>query len=215
MKRKSKEKRRNMSSNYPLEVTGYHSCNKEIGLKVLNGQDSFRASNNRWDWLGLGLYFWEQNPLRALEYAIDSAKGEQFNKVRIKIPFVLGTSIHLGKCLNLLEPQSLSIMAATYGCLVQIFECSGLPLPQNDGPKRLLDCAVIKFVHQFNAMFGVPPYDTVRAAFQEGNEVFPSATFTTQSHLQICVCNLEMIKGYFLPRPLEDYNPYLNSKAYP
>src|ERR1700744_4252636 len=105
--RKVPKKRKNVSTNHPREVTGYHSCNKEIGLKVLNGQDSLRPSNNPWDWLGPGLYFWEQNPSRALEYAVDSADGKQFNKVRIKIPFVLGTSIHLGNCLNMLEPKSL------------------------------------------------------------------------------------------------------------
>jgi hypothetical protein len=153
MKRKLRKKRKKVSSNQPFEVTGYHSCNKEIGLKVLNGQESFRPSKNNWDWLGPGLYFWEQNPVRALEYAMDSASGKQFNKVRIKTPFVLGSSIHLSKCLNLLEP---------------------------------------------------------RCAFQEGSEVYPSAPFTTQLHLQVCVCNLEMIKGYFLPLPLEDYNPYLH-----
>ena len=204
-----------MSSNHPLEVTGYHSCNKEIGLKVLNGQDILHPSANKWDWLGPGVYFWEQNPLRALEYAVDSANGKQFNKIKIKIPFVLGTSIHLGNCLNLLEPKSLSIMTVAYGMLLQISENAGDPLPQNEGPKRLLDCAVIKFVHQANVGLGFQPYDTVRASFPEGNQIYPSASFTSHSHVQICVCNLEMIKGYFLPRPLKDYNPYLNSNAYP
>jgi hypothetical protein len=213
-KRKFTGKREKVSSNHPLEVTGYHSCNKEIGLKVLNGEDALRPSDNSWDWLGPGLYFWEQNPMRALEYAVDSAKGKQFNRVRIEVPFVLGTSIHLGKCLNLLEPESLSIMTVAYEHLVRSCKDSGFQLPKNESSKRLLDCAVIKVVHQLRFESGLKPYDTIRAYFSEGRQLYPSTTFTTQSHVQICVCNLDMIKGYFLPRPLRDYNPYLNSNAY-
>lgn len=204
-----------MSRNHPLEVTGYHSCNKEIGLKILNGEDTLRPSNNSWDWLGPGIYFWEQNPLRALEYAVDSANGKQFNRVRIQVPFVLGASIHLGNCLNLLEPKSLSIMAAAYERMVQSCKDVGCELPKNEGPKRLLDCAVVKLVHRSMAELGLQPYDTVRASFHEGKLIYPTAPFTSQVHLQICVCNQEMINGYFLPRPLGKYNPYLNSTAYP
>jgi hypothetical protein len=114
-----------------------------------------------------------------------------------------------------MEPESLSILKEAHEGLVQTLKEAGKSIPQNEGPKRLLDCAVLKFVHQTRAEKGLQPYDTIRAAFQEGGEIYPSAPFTTQLHIQICVCNLEMIKGYFLPRPLEKYNPYLNSDTYP
>ncbi len=50
---------------------GFHSCDREIGLKVLNGETQLNPSINIWDWLGSGVYFWEQNPARALESAIE------------------------------------------------------------------------------------------------------------------------------------------------
>jgi len=34
---------------------GYHSCDREIGLKVLNGEAELKASDNSWDWLGGGI----------------------------------------------------------------------------------------------------------------------------------------------------------------
>lgn len=74
----------------------------------MNG-NQLTASTNEWNWLGPGVYFWEQNPARALEYAIDSANNKQKNKVRIATPFVIGSIIELGNCLNLLEPFSLTI----------------------------------------------------------------------------------------------------------
>jgi len=202
-----------LSINQPFQVTGYHSCDRDaIGLNVLNGRDHLKPSTNRWDWLGSGIYFWEQNPERALEYAIQSAEGSQFNRIRIKVPFVLGTTIHLGNCLNLMEPQSLSILEEAYNGLVKVYEATGKVMPINDGPKRFLDCAVLKYVHQSRIDQKKKPYDTIRSAFQEGKEIYPTAPFTTQLHIQICVINPDMIKGYFLPRPIEEYNPYLSKE---
>jgi hypothetical protein len=193
----------------PFQVTGYHSCDKETGLRVLNGKDHLRPSKNPWDWLGEGIYFWEQNPERALEYAEDSAKGKQFNRVRIRTPFVLGTQIHLGNCLNLMEPESLSILEEAFKGLEKIYKELNKEMPKNDGAKRELDCAVIKYVHHSRKESGSPAYDTIRSAFQEGREIYPTAPFTTQLHIQICVINPDLIKGYFLPHPIDKYNPYL------
>lgn len=94
----------------PFSIIGFHSCDKEVGLRVLNGEDELLPSQNAWDWLGEGVYFWEQNPLRALEYADASARRTQFNKVPIKEPFVLGAIVDLGNCLNLVESGSLEIL---------------------------------------------------------------------------------------------------------
>ena len=93
----------------PFSVIGFHSCDREVGLRVLNGHDELLPSQNAWDWLGSGIYFWEQNPLRALEYAVESAERKQFNKKPISTPFVLGAIIDLGNCLDLVESSSLAI----------------------------------------------------------------------------------------------------------
>jgi hypothetical protein len=82
----------------PFSIIWFYSCDREVGLKILNGMDDLKPSKNAWDWLGEGIYFWEQNPLRALQYAEDNAKGNQFNKIPIKTPFVLGAIIDLGNC---------------------------------------------------------------------------------------------------------------------
>src|ERR1700722_19160019 len=104
----------------PFSVIGFHSCDKEVGLRVLNGHDELLPSQNAWDWLGSGIYFWEQNPLRALEYAVESAERKQFNKKPISTPFVLGAIIDLGNCLDLVESSSLAILTKSYGALKTI-----------------------------------------------------------------------------------------------
>ncbi|MEP7144619.1 MAG: hypothetical protein ABI707_17185 [Ferruginibacter sp.] len=80
---------------------------EELELNELNGKYGSKSSNNRWDWLGGGAYFWEQNPGRALEYAEECAKGEQKFCGEITIPFVIGAIIELGNCLNLLDQNPL------------------------------------------------------------------------------------------------------------
>ena len=42
-------------------------------------------------------------------------------------------------------------------------------------------------------------YDTVRAAFWEGGELFPGSGFHGADHTQICVRNLDCALGYFRP----------------
>lgn len=201
-----------MSYHQPFQITAFHSCDKEIGLKVLNGEEPLISSDNIWDWLGSGIYFWEQNPARALEYAIECAAGKQKNKIRIKTPFVIGAIIELGNCLNLLEPFSLNIVKEAYNGLEKAIKESGEKMPVNKGPNRALDCAVIKYLNGVREISNELPFDTIRSSFQEGGELYPGSNFTSRLHIEICVRNVDLIKGYFLPMPIEDFNPYLNKK---
>ena len=197
----------------PLQTTGFHSCDREVGLKVLNGEMDLNASENPWDWLGSGVYFWEQNPERAIEYANESAAGIQKNKRRIITPFVIGAVIEMGKCLNLLEASSLRVVKTAFNDLSEINARMGRSMLFNVGARRELDCAVIKYVHKCVDDRGEQPYDTVRSAFQEGGELYKGSSFTDRLHIELCVINKDLIKGYFLPRPIEMFNPYLHKVA--
>jgi hypothetical protein len=90
-----------MSYSQPFQVECFYSCDKKLAMDVLTGKKNLKKSTNLWDWLGNGVYFWEQNPSRAWEYASENSKGDQFNKTKIETPFVLGAIVGLGICLNL------------------------------------------------------------------------------------------------------------------
>lgn len=195
-----------MAHHKPFRVTGFHSCDRDkVGLRVLTGEIDLIPSVNTWDWLGSGVYFWEQNPQRALEYAEESAKGTQFNKKRIEIPFVIGATIELGHCLNLVEPDSLLLLKVGYEGVKKAYEELKKELPTNNDANRKLDCAVIQYIQNSQTQ----KYDTIRCPFNEGEEVYPGANFTDRLHIQICVLNPDKIEGYFLPRPVKKFNPYL------
>ncbi len=46
----------------------------------------------------------------------------------------------------------------------------------------------------------IPPFDTVRGLFVEGNAVYAGGGFYELTHAQIAVRNDTCIKGVFLPR---------------
>lgn len=48
-------------------------------------------------------------------------------------------------------------------------------------------------------------FDSVRAAFSEGGPAFPGAGIQKKSHIQICIRNLDCIKGFFVPRDEIDF----------
>ncbi len=198
-----------MARHQPFQIIGYHSCDRDIGLRVLNGDLELTPSKNSWDWLGGGIYFWEQDPKRALDYAVEVADGVQFNSGKIKNPLVLGAIIQLGNCLNLVEAQSLSILEEAHRGLSVLYEQLGKKLPENKGANRKLDCAVIQYIHQSRADANLDRYETIRSAFDEGDKVYEGASFTSRHHIQVCVIEPSLITGYFLSRPFDELNPYL------
>jgi hypothetical protein len=198
----------------PFEITAFHSCDRAVGLRILNGEDDLITSENEWDWLGPGIYFWEQNPGRALEYAVECAAGQQKNKARIKTPFVIGAIIELGNCLNLLEPASINMVKKAHNEFIETCKNNGASIPTNKGAIRKLDCSVIRWVHKSTQENQLPTYDTVRSAFNEGGHIYPNSNFYDRLHIEICVRNPTLIKGYFLPRPISEFNPYLK-KGFP
>ena len=54
---------------------------------------------------------------------------------------------------------------------------------------------------------GFMPFDSVRGTFEEGNEMYPGAGFREKTHTQVCVRNLNCIKGYFIPREMDSRYP--------
>ena len=82
-------------------VLGYHGCDREVAEQVLSGQSDLRLSENSYDWLGSGIYFWVDSPQRALDWALEAWRGR-----RIEEPYIVGAHINLGLCLNFIHITS-------------------------------------------------------------------------------------------------------------
>lgn len=176
-------------------ILGFHGCDASVGERVLRGDDTdLRASENSYDWLGHGIYFWENNPARALEWA----RTPRITGARVDSPFVIGAVIDPGHCLNLMESDALRLLANVHDRLDQAVSMADVP--ENVGLRRNRDCAVVNLACAALGEEG-RAIDTVRSVFQEGGALYPSSGFHKQTHIQICVRNPDCIRGYFRIKP--------------
>jgi hypothetical protein len=200
----------------PEIVFGFHGCNKEIANKVIKENQHLSFSENSYDWLGHGIYFWEGSYERAFEWAINK---------KLENPAVVGAVIKLGNCLDLLDSKHINKLKLSYEILEKEFDDINEKLPINKAFKhgfsfaRDLDCRVIMRLHELNnesiaKEIGIekitkkniiqiqkhPQFiDSVRGMFPEGEELYPGAGFRSKNHIQLCITNPNCIIGYFDP----------------
>ncbi len=182
-------------------VLGFHGTDESIVKSVIKGKTELEQSKNSYDWLGHGVYFWDNSPSRALEWAIELSKRP--GSV-IKKPSVIGAIIDLGYCLDLLDYKNLALVKQGYEMLRTLLESSQTLMPNNVGItqdllQRELDCAVIETLHTSLVKENELEFDSVRGVFWEGEYLYPNAGFKEKDHIQICIRNINCIKGYFLP----------------
>jgi hypothetical protein len=181
-------------------VLGYHGCDRQIGESLISGVP-FAPSENDYDWLGAGIYFWEANPRRGLEFVTEIQARRKGEPDAIKDPFVVGAVIELGYCLDLTTSTGIQAVASAHADFVAYCSKAGVEVPINtlgqDLLLRKLDCAVINHLHQVRESGSLPGFDTVRGVFIEGSRIYPDSGFFEKTHIQLCVRNLACIKGVF------------------
>ena len=87
-----------MYSKIPAYIYGFHGCHEKVYEDILFRNMPMKKSKNDYDWLGHGIYFWENSYERAAEWAY----SHHGNKGK-----VLGAFIDLGYCLDLAEYNSI------------------------------------------------------------------------------------------------------------
>jgi hypothetical protein len=210
--------------NNPNLILGFHGCDANDCQKLINSQNEFKISQKKYDWLGNGMYFWENNYKRALEWA----KAKQ-NRGEIKKAAVVGAVLQLNHCCDFLNSESIQTLKDYYGLMKAHYKKANWPLPINkdvtsdlnkDKLLRHLDCAVIEFMNdsiqsrvkleiEKNGYSNFNVFDSVRGVFVEGGRIYDGAGIFEKSHIQICIRNPNCIKGFFLPRKEIDFLKYL------
>lgn len=195
-----------MYSNRSRLILGFHGTDLETAEMVVSGKSPLKPSKNDYDWLGHGVYFWDNSLSRAGVYAEERKVRRQKSDPKEIEPAVIGAIIDLGNCLDLLDYENLALLKEAYEILTSNpTETARIPTNRIVGNSddlllRFLDCAVIDTLHSIRRKLEKQPFDSVRGVFWEGNELYPSAGFREKDHIQICIRNPNCIKGYFLPR---------------
>lgn len=215
-----------MYSIKPNLIFGFHGCDAKVRDHLLKNPDVIKISKEPYDWLGHGMYFWENNFDRAMQWAI-----EKKNRGAIKEPAVIGAILSLGYCCDFLDSHYIGILKKSHGRMANELKERGISLPlnknvpndkNNDKLLRELDCAVIEFMHDIKAKEAKQdltnhgfvrnlPFDSTRSIFTEGAPVYEGAGIHDKNHIQICIRNMNCIKGFFLPRRKTDFLEKLQS----
>ena len=212
----------------PSLVIGFHGCDEKTRDKLLTNPNEVKISKEKFDWLGNGMYFWENNYKRALQWAKDKQKRGTIEK-----PAVIGAVLQLNYCCDFLDSEFIDTLNQYYKLMEAAYASAELPLPINkdlpsdehkDKILRELDCAVIEFMHteiqrrvkedlQAKGYSDYKVFDSVKGVFTEGGKAFVGSGLSAKSHIQICVRNMNCIKGFFLPRKEIDFFKYLRIVA--
>lgn len=202
-------------SSRPNLMIGFHGCDESVRNELVTNPNKIKKSQEKYDWLGHGFYIWENNYERALKWSED-----KFKRGKITIPSVVGVIYQLDYCLDFTDSQFIDIIGDYYQLFQEDLKFAGKTLPKNkdvaedihkDLLLRELDCAVIEYLHQKiedgikddedqKGFSKIKRFDTARGIFTEGGPAYEGAGIQTKNHIQICIRNLNCIKGFFIPR---------------
>jgi uncharacterized protein (DUF433 family) len=93
------------------------------------GGSEFLASEQSYDWLGPGVYFWENDPVRAFDWACLPWRN-------IKTPSVVGAVIDPGRCLDLTTQEGILAVRSAHKGLAKLHKLPEQPLPRNVGTEK-------------------------------------------------------------------------------
>lgn len=185
-------------------VVAYHGCDRTTEDALVSGQLlALEPSDNPYDWLGPGVYFFQDDWRRALMFAQASAEQPQRRLTQrpIRDPSVVGAVLKLSAILDISTQDGIDAFRTAYEAL----KLSGVKLKQNkksaaedtDIILRGLDRQIFKYLHQMYEDQELTPLDAVRGAFPQGAAVAPTSAIFANSHVQIALCNLSCVLGYF------------------
>jgi hypothetical protein len=172
-------------------VYGYHGTSRSRAEKII--AEGFHPSTNGYDWLGTGVYFWQDAPNHALHWARKMSRQE---------PAVIKSKLRLDStCLDLLDMADIDnpdFWTDSYNRFREMYLRTGesLPIQNPDIPgKRYLDCAFFDYIRTaFDRDSESESIGMIRSAFVEGNRIFPNSAICDKTHVQISVMNLDLIE---------------------
>src|SRR3954466_7447082 len=108
----------------PNLIIGFHGCEASVRGALLKNPNEIKISQKPYDWLGHGMYFWENNYERALSWANDKKR-----RGKIDNPAVIGAVLNLGYCCDFLDSKHIMILKPNYFSMQDLYRQSDIPLP--------------------------------------------------------------------------------------
>jgi hypothetical protein len=172
-----------------IEVYGDRGTSQAQAASIL--RNGFQASDNDYDWLGTGVYFFQDAPLRAEQLARERHPQN---------PAVICAVIRLENCIGLFDINWVPQLKNVYNLFVQQYRSTDRPLPKQNPDRskaHRLDCAFFNYASKFLSS-EQQPVESIRAVFVEGKRIFSDSAIFDLAHVQIAIKNRALIKQYYL-----------------
>lgn len=192
-------------------VVAYHGCDVTVRDALVKGDiKALTPSNNKYDWLGPGVYFFENDLVRAQQFAqaAHDNPDKLYTKHPIATPSVVGAVLRISRWLDMTTQLGMDNWLSAFKSLESSQRKTNQRMPENkaaDGDDttvllRRLDCAVFTLLHELRNEQGLPQVQAIRAAFYQGKPLAKSTSeFREQTHMQIALCDNACVAGWFLP----------------
>ena len=176
---------------------------------MLAGNDTLSMSRNPYDWLGDGIYLFEDDWRHAVYFAQRARDNpaRAYTRRPIRQHAVIGVALRIRLWLDMCTQEGIHEYVDAHTDL----QNSGTSLrvnrrSQDDDPDLILrpmDRQIINHIHALRRSRGQPSYDAVRSHFVQGSPLLETAGFKRDTHVQLALRNQDCVLGYFMVREAE------------
>ena len=172
-------------------VTGYHGTSRATARSVAAGETLLKSKKNEGDWLGEGVYFWQDAPARAWDWADRHFPNQAA---------VVKAELDLSGCFDLLDLEDFAELLVVHEEFTKQEAARNLvfkqtPLKLEGGRTKIRNRGFVNDRDQALLEFGLPileevrnqPIRSIRAAFVYGRALHPRSHLFNWAHVQICV----------------------------
>jgi hypothetical protein len=204
----------------------FHGTTFETAEKIIR-ERRFKASNHLYDWLGPGVYFFQDAPLKALDYASRYVLPRHDADTELA---VVVAELSLENCFDLLRNDYSLLAKRNFGRLVKQSKRQKRPILRefNEQPHRIFhgevseadvqrsgynidDCRNIRSLISDLNTSNRGEFDCVRSAFWGGAEIFKGSFIFDHTNIQVCVLS----QDFSFEEDLQSEDVYLSADMSP
>ena len=160
-----------------FECKAYHGTKIELAKEIIHSKKFIRSTEEQ-EWLGDGVYFFQDDKRQAEDFCYKARKYENWSVIEV--------DISAEKLLDLIDTETFELFEEFAKQLKNKYKTC------KDGqPRKLMNAVIINTLYKLNA------FDLVRAVFPIPKRECAPRTNISPMQIQICVRNMNciIIKG--------------------